>query len=70
MASSSSTQKQNKTNKKNLDSPFPSHCFFSLSGLLSGWGLKGKLWKGKVDPNAVNTGGKDEENKRRALLKS
>ena len=29
--------------------------------ILSDWGLKGKLWKGKVDPNAVNTGGKDKE---------
>ena len=28
---------------------------------LSGGGLIGKLWKGKVDPNAVHTGGNDKE---------
>ena len=29
--------------------------------MLSGWGFKrGKLWKGKVDPNAVTQEGKDQ----------
>ena len=32
--------------------------------------VKGENYgKGKVDPNAVNSGGKDRENKKRALMK-
>ena len=32
---------------------------YKRQDVCQGWVKKGRLWKGKVDPNTVHTGGKD-----------
>ena len=42
---------------------------FSIGYFLSGRDKRENYGKGRLDPNAVNSGGKDRENKRRALIR-